>query len=74
MKERLHLTVTEKGTYWGEDMGANTFDVYFLGKPCRKPKRIATAGSLEGILRGIAQHMNTRPHPGFGVVVNIMDL
>lgn len=52
----VYTEVRSEGRYHAEDHGASTYGVYFLAKRCRKPKYIATAGSMEGIKVRIQDH------------------
>jgi len=51
------------GLYFVEDMGANTLGVNFLPRRSKKPKYIATAGSMSGAFRRISKHEDDLIHP-----------
>lgn len=51
------------GLYFVEDMGAGTLGVNFLSRRSKKPKYIATAGSLPGAVKRISNHEDEQVHP-----------
>lgn len=51
------------GLYFVEDMGAGTLGVNFLSRRSKKPKYIASAGSMAGAFRRISKHEDQLVHP-----------